>query len=1057
MIRRINMTSNSILDLKELFHFYIYTGDTDNIREHLCIVQPHDKHVMNKYCESAVASALRNNRLDIYELLLKEKLRLTANEDFQKIINKVLVTLSDDERNSYEDRLSLIHQKYAQNINVPYLDELILKCKSSHDGDDSIRWYREFVSQMFEELNEIEFIVPILKLVSQDEKLEITFDFNKSSTEVMVPWTDGEMHGLTGYNTGKVSVGAKDYQENDKKSTINGVLVHELCHYAMHLTYSNDYGKPYDKMDIDREQEYQRVIENSKVFKDFEEIIYLVFNYEKSEWEKELIVRVPHILAHYKHDSKKVENIQWTFKPLFHFYHSVLQDVETKFMEMESENKVKELNEKFGLLESWKNSKSKLSKCRFIKNKELYYLTQDENKVKFIVSNFSKLTMQAIYQHVCDDQKLTPLSIFVHQNRLNDQKTVEKIKEVLNSVFNSWLIIDCSELKFVEGSVLHDLFNDSTNQRIVYVYESNQVKKLNVKHVWNHLTQETQTFLLSENIKFQGESLKLEEILPLGSIALEDIPLKKLFSGKLEVGLKIEANDEKSTIKRRFHAIRDSGFSLKNITIEQIIDNAESSKVLLLSNEPGMGKTTEFKLMAKRIKKAHPEFWVIFIDLKQHVKAYEKDGKLISLFETKNEVANHFQKKIMKIRDFEAKVFSQLLGSERVVFLMDGFDEISPSYKEFNLKLTKALMTLTKNQVWISTRPHLAQELKNELKLDLVNKLMPFSEDDECKFIEMLFKAKKIRNIQKINKANEVFRTLEDQHGSISNPLILRMIVEVVVESEFNIFDDKELNLHLIYQFFFKKSISILYDKGEQAIEELQQGIVDSNDVKKHLKKIALKTLLIGIFSQHCEDLIASPYFENLHPINNEQLARTGLVTLGPSNEMEFIHRTFAEYLFAEFTIEELCDSKGFDGHSAFHSFWHKFNFDEENGTTVSWKFLYSAAEQRFKSLPDSQGLLNRISNHIKILDEEEVGYQYYEQTVSWSSNWEPFIFQIHCINLILKREHWFYFYFGHENFSSDLIEKYVPICPPEDVDELKTFFRTFMAYPIETLSLPLT
>jgi hypothetical protein len=66
--------------------------------------------------------------------------------------------------------------------------------------------------------------------------------------------------------------------------------------------------------------------------------------------------------------------------------------------------------------------------------------------------------------------------------------------------------------------------------------------------------------------------------------------------------------------------------------------------------------------------------------------------------------------------------------------MLDGFDEISPSYKQTVIGLTQALRQTAVEQLWVTTRPHLREELEDKLQ-QLSYTLEPFSEEDQVEFL----------------------------------------------------------------------------------------------------------------------------------------------------------------------------------------------------------------------------------------------------------------------------------------------------------------------------------
>jgi len=90
---------------------------------------------------------------------------------------------------------------------------------------------------------------------------------------------------------------------------------------------------------------------------------------------------------------------------------------------------------------------------------------------------------------------------------------------------------------------------------------------------------------------------------------------------------------------------------------------------------------------------------------------------------------------------FEKELFKQcshgLQEATKVVLMLDGFDEISPKYKETVLDLLQDLNPIKQSwieQLWVTTRPHLRVELEDNLQ-QLCYTLEPFSEDNQVGFL----------------------------------------------------------------------------------------------------------------------------------------------------------------------------------------------------------------------------------------------------------------------------------------------------------------------------------
>ena len=72
----------------------------------------------------------------------------------------------------------------------------------------------------------------------------------------------------------------------------------------------------------------------------------------------------------------------------------------------------------------------------------------------------------------------------------------------------------------------------------------------------------------------------------------------------------------------------------------------------------------------------------------------------------------------------------------KVVVMVDGFDEISPTFKETVIDMLQVLkLTTSVEQLWVTTRPHLREELEDNLQ-QLSYTLQPFSEEKQVEYLK---------------------------------------------------------------------------------------------------------------------------------------------------------------------------------------------------------------------------------------------------------------------------------------------------------------------------------
>ena len=176
--------------------------------------------------------------------------------------------------------------------------------------------------------------------------------------------------------------------------------------------------------------------------------------------------------------------------------------------------------------------------------------------------------------------------------------------------------------------------------------------------------------------------------------------------------------------------------------LDKLLEQAEHQRVMLISDVAGMGKSTLLTHLSKEIKQRFPAKWVVRIDLNNHTDAFEAMRKK----EIHKEKAIEFvSERLLKLKPgLEVELFKQCCEQKqkvRIIIMLDGFDEISPYYKKTVINLLQALRQTAVEQLWITTRPHLRNELEEKLQ-QLSYTLEPFSEENQVEFLTKFWSLK---------------------------------------------------------------------------------------------------------------------------------------------------------------------------------------------------------------------------------------------------------------------------------------------------------------------------
>jgi hypothetical protein len=331
-------------------------------------------------------------------------------------------------------------------------------------------------------------------------------------------------------------------------------------------------------------------------------------------------------------------------------------------------------------------------------------------------------------------------------------------------------------------------------------------------------------------------------------------------------------------------------------------------KILIISAEPGMGKSTLLTYMALQEKIKNPLVWIIRIDLVNTVKKLDKinnfgEDELIS-FISQHEGSHDLETNILK-----HKIYFQ----GEMILLFDGFDEISPRYTQKVLKLLNELKNTKIEKIWVTTRPHLKYDLENEFTT-LSYEICAFNKDNQKEFLknfwtknlELPLIGDKRFNIFSTQILQLITRSIQDKERKfIGIPLQTRILAEAY-KNDFENFHQsyceepnlpKNLNLLELYRTFINKKYEIYFKK--LMIEVGNPGVEDLKKASRKLFDIQHKFFAIKALFGNAK---LSP---EKNFIDKESLSRIGIVKI-IDKKIIFIHRTFAEYFAIEWLTENL-------------------------------------------------------------------------------------------------------------------------------------------------------
>lgn len=832
--------------------------------------------VYNTENRCALSTALESRNFEAYAFLLSNRFSKGIDE---LGFNTIFKSVDDNTKKT----IQRIHSELFPRTDNFYLAQLLSKTRISFDSHSA---NLENLYEIYLFLDNIEWNRPILKIVANSDSSDIVFDFSRAGVDFMDPTLNQNTLGVA-YKSGYILIGAK----NDK-SEILGIVAHEFAHYAMQLLYNNG-KKPYNENNQLSRSNYKEVVAKYKGCKSNSYIIDSVYSYPDENHEEELIVRVPHLLALHAEEPEKLNELKVEFSDLFKYFEKfVLPDLTIESALIEEKTKLKEFNKDLLLLPSAYKSD--------LLSSDHPYWTNEAEKL-FIRSSIPELELERIIIKLQTvDEKFDSKNVFITLEEINKTENYEfVVKAASFEVKPTIFVIDVNDQQIDNDQNL--LFIDVVKRSNVvfiskhsYEYISSyfQEKIIGATFHWKHLSSECQNKILDSEIDFQDTTLRLKEIL-IDDTIIQTIPIEIMWK-RLQIKLKSFSESlpdpPQVIIERKFRF--DEEFAFDKLTTENVIDVLYAKRILLISDAAGMGKSCSAVEIATKFKLKHRLLWMVFIDLKKHTKAFDRDDE-----EYREINPDYISSAICQYDPiFEQKLFKIYFENRKVVFVVDGFDEISPNFKLHVISLLKNIQN-SENRLLVTTRPHLAKELQEELGSTPL-KLIPFTEENQIEFLKKCSELNSFKSEPKVNELMDKLRLTWDWENSFySVPINLSMLALVFNRSED--FDDIKIDIYSLYDRFMEEKMKIWLKKGPLAEKECAVINRGQKATLTYFHKLALEQLFD---SNELNDLKMREVIDDMDEVEEDTL-RIGIVSFESDNSQHFTHRTFAEFLVASYIM----------------------------------------------------------------------------------------------------------------------------------------------------------
>lgn len=694
----------------------------------------------------------------------------------------------------------------------------------------------------------------------------------------------------------RIFIAVGDYNDNSKLFEIMGLIIHEFCHFAIYKTFSNAYEGFYVH-DHDRKAEWKEVIEECRINQGDEFLITNAFKcYVESKMVEELVVRYFQFQVEYQNNSEKLENFKTKFPKLINICDNyVLENFKSEYEKIRA---VGEINRESGAIsESDETSPYNVKAVSY----KLLHEIDFKPDLQVVRTNQTFLVTNSIFHEFKNEKQFESKYVFVSLEFSKTNNLIEKLKLIMDRRCMLKIVIDCDfeEYNDIIFNLKPVLYSKKSNCKIMILLNKNQqnyfsdIQKINLQFSPIYLTDK-----LVEMIKlnFQNREILLKDLISVTEFkSLNVLPATKILKDIIEIGNQMKIEMIHNYIEREFSIETRKN---KWVNFDNIKHILETHRRILLTNEPGAGKSTESVKMYYRFKETYPDHWIVHTNLSDFYSVLNEEKDLENMEDSL--ILNFLCLRIFKFTEFERQIFDYLVQKGKVILIFDSLDEIAPLFLEFVKKFIDEIFQSFKEQrIVIVTRPHLAEKV---IEFKFVNlKLKKLSQNKKRELISKILQEKyeDESKLRKKQKFVEDFLRQRDFH----TPLLIEMVTTI------SSFENDDLTLYDIYDKFideFKRGT----DKKNLYVEKTRRSvnrIMDEYFQNYAIQKISDKFVYENVFKIF--------YFADIKEPDRNSLQRMGVIHFDIKSNFRFIHESFEDFYIAEFIKKNIKEIYGEPDH----------------------------------------------------------------------------------------------------------------------------------------------
>lgn len=228
---------------------------------------------------------------------------------------------------------------------------------------------------------------------------------------------------------------------------------------------------------------------------------------------------------------------------------------------------------------------------------------------------------------------------------------------------------------------------------------STTFNQLNDERNWFQLSIDDQRKLLDYDIDFQGTKIPLKYVFAADDESLEFLQINDILSHNITLGVDGKFNVICGCYKEnRFLENRTKNFErfdvYDEVGIDHVVDNARINKGVYLSDVPQEDIPNLVKVVAQKIKKRMPSYWIVIFD-------FQSFDNIAKTYANGDSILEYVSKNVLNLTHFEEHAFRDFFASNRVVFLCTLSTEANTKATHNPINLLNAIRRQSNNHLWI--------------------------------------------------------------------------------------------------------------------------------------------------------------------------------------------------------------------------------------------------------------------------------------------------------------------------------------------------------------------